>query len=325
METADFLLGAGADTNDTLPDGTSALVLAILNAHYELANRFLEEGADPNGGDPRGSALHVLAWMRKPGRHYVMSYAQPVPTGQLSTMDLAKSLLAHGADQNARVAWEEQTKKGFMLNEVDNPKDMLIGRTYLVYVGATPYFLAAKHSDVELMRLLLANGADPLIPTVDNLTPLMAAAGLGFWQGESPGPNNGVPESETLEAVKIAWEHDQRLDATVDFGDARAEGDGQTLLFRGALNREQNPDRGDLRWAGSTAMHGAAVRGVNSVVEFLVEKGGRLDVENDLGWTPLMLTNMYVGVTETEQPHTAALIRELMEKTAAGKSPVAAR
>ena len=91
METADFLLGAGADTNDTLPDGTSALVLAILNAHYELANRFLEEGADPNGGDPRGSALHVLAWMRKPGRHYVMSYAQPVPTGQLSTMDLAKS------------------------------------------------------------------------------------------------------------------------------------------------------------------------------------------------------------------------------------------
>ena len=112
METVDFLLGAGADTNDTLPDGTSALVLAVLNAHYELANRFLEVGADPNGGDPRGSALHVLAWMRKPGRHYVMSYAQPVPTGQLSTMDLAKSLLAHGADPNARVAWEEEDEEG---------------------------------------------------------------------------------------------------------------------------------------------------------------------------------------------------------------------
>ena len=312
QETADVLLGAGADISDTLPDGTSALSLAVVNAHYELANRLLEKGIDPNTADPRGSALHTLAWLRRPGRHYVMSYAQPVPTGQLSSLDLARSLLAHGANPNVRVAWEESKKTGFMLNEVDNPKDVLIGRTYLAYRGATPYFLAAKHGDVELMRLLLVHGADPLIPTADNVTPLMAAAGLGFWQGESPGPNNGVPETDTLEAVKLAYEQDPRLDTRVDYGDAHAEGDGPTLRYRGALNREQNPDRGDLRWEGCSVIHGAAVRGANSVVEFLVEKGARLDDECVLGWTPLMMTNMYVGVTETEQPHTAVLIRELL-------------
>ena len=70
---------------------------------------------------------------------------------------------------------------------------------------------------------------------------------------------------------------------------------------------------GDMRWGGSSAVHGAAVRGVNSVVQFLVDNGGDLNAKNRLGWTPLMLAEgMYIGQTEKEQPATAAFIRELL-------------
>src|SRR5205823_5773229 len=122
---------------------------------------------------------------------------------------------------------------------------------------------------------------------VDNVTPLMAAAGLGYWPGESPGINNGVSDEEALEAVKLAYENDPRVDTAVKyFGDVQVEGDGVTLRWSLALNKNYL-DRGDIRWSGSTVMHGAAVRGVNPVVRFLVEKGGKLDAKNDLGWTPL--------------------------------------
>ena len=68
---------------------------------------------------------------------------------------------------------------------------------------------------------------------------------------------------------------------------------------------------------GSTAMHGAAVRGVNSVITFLIDKGGDLNARNRLGWTPLMLADgMWIGQTEKSQPATAAFIRELLRKKA---------
>src|SRR5262249_25525438 len=267
------LIAGGASVNEKAPDGTAPLMLALINAHWELAVCLLDNGADANAADPRSSALHVLAFMRRPGRHYSMKYFQPVPTGRLTSLDLAKALIRHGADVNNRISWKEQPKEKFTLLEVDSPKDILVGRCYLLYGGATPYYLAAKHSDTELMRLLLSNGADPLIATVDNVTPLMAAAGLGYWPGERPGNNNGVTDEEALEAVKLAYENDPRVDNTVKyFGDVQVEGDGVTLRWSLALNKNYL-DRGDIRWGGSTVMHGAAARGVNGVVRFLFEKG----------------------------------------------------
>ena len=310
LDAVRVLLAAGADVNEPARDGTSALVLAIINAHYELAAFLLDNSADPNASDPRGSALHAVAWMRRPGRS---PRPPPVPTGNLDSLTLARTLLAHGANPNVRIAWTEANKDGFsLMTQVDAPPDIAIGRNYLIFAGATPFYLAAKHSDIALLRLLVANGADPLIPTVQNVTPLMAAAGIGFWQGESPGPNTGVPESDTLEAVKLVWELGGDVQAVTDFSDIRVEGDGITLLHSLPLNRVEFRDLGDARWGGSTALHGAALRGVNTVVRFLLEKGATLDTTSDLGWTPLMLAEgMYIGQTEKEQPHTADLIRQL--------------
>ena len=166
IEAVRTLLSAGANASDIAPDGTSALVLAIINAHYELAALLLDKGADPNAADSRGSALHALAWMRRPGRA-PGAVAQPVPTGNLDSLEVARALLAHGANPNVRIAWKESRKGGFQLGtEVDLPPDIAIGRNYLIFGGATPFYLAAKGSDVDLMRVLAASGADPLIPTV---------------------------------------------------------------------------------------------------------------------------------------------------------------
>jgi ankyrin repeat protein len=316
VEALRTLIDAGASVRDTAADGTSALVLAIINGHFDAAGLLLDGGADPNAPDARGSALHAVAWLRRPG--WPLGVAPRIPTGTLDSLDLAGKLLARGANPNTRIAWKEMRRTGFDLGMVvNNPPNIAVGRNYITLVGATPYYLAAKHSDVQLMRLLAASGADPHIATVHGVTPFMAAAGIGFWQGESPGPNNGVPEGDTLEAVKLAWELAGKPDvnAVAGFGDTPIQGDGLALLHRLPLNVHDFDENapGDMRWGGSSAMHGAAVRGVNAVIQFLVDHGGDLNAKNRLGWTPLMLADgMYIGQTEKEQPAAAAFIRNLL-------------
>jgi hypothetical protein len=68
-----------------------------------------------------------------------------------------------------------------------------------------------------------------------------------------------------------------------------------------------------MRWGGSTALHGAALRGANTIVQFLVTKGARLDAKNTLGWTPLTIAEgVFAANTVKGQPSTAALLHQLM-------------
>jgi ankyrin repeat protein len=323
------LLDAKADPNDATRDGTAALIVATINGRFETAAALLDYGAKPNPPDVRGSALHVLAWLRTPG--WPLSGPPLILSDRMDSLELAKRLLERGADPNIRVAWKELKRGGFDLGMVvNNPPNISVGRNYISLVGATPFYLAAKHSDVALMRLLAAHGADPRLPTSQGVTPLMAAAGLGFWQGESPGPNNGVPESQTLEAVKLAWELSGPIDinATAHFNNVHLEGEGLALLHRLPLNVHEfdGSTPGDMRWAGAAAIHGAAVRGVNAVVQFLVDKGADLTARTKLGWTPLMLTEgMYIGQTEKEVPQTAAYIRKLLDQRGIAAASTAGR
>lgn len=178
------LVDAGADPNQTLADGTSALVLAAQNAHYELAAALLSRGADPNAAAQGWTALHQLAWSRR----WNAGFNQPGPaqTGSLDSLELARALVAAGADVDAR-----QTKEPIDGN-----------RNKLDRIGATAFLLAAKACDVPYMRVLLELGADPAITTRDGTTALMAAAGVGIW---APGENPGTHE-EALAAVKLAFE-----------------------------------------------------------------------------------------------------------------------
>ena len=123
------------------------------------------------------------------------------PSGKVTSLELAQQLLEHGADPNVRVDWQE-IKFEALGGTTRNPPGLLLGRHLLTYNGATAFYVAAKNGDHEYMRLLAAGGADPNITNRFGITPLMVAAGLDTWEGETPGPHTGVPEAERLEAVK---------------------------------------------------------------------------------------------------------------------------
>ena len=326
IDVVRLLLARGADMNETVQgaafstgvagpteDSTSVVGLAIINGQFDIAALLLEHGANPNAPDSRGSLLHALAWMRRPGSGG--GPAPPEPKGD--SLELAKTLLARGANPNARIAWKEipfDRDDG----EAKSPPNIAVGRDFLTMIGATPFFLAAKNGDVALMRVLVASGADPRQPTVQNVTPFMAASGLGYWDGESSGPLNGTPESERLEAVKLALElSGDNVNAVADFGVFPIEGDGQALLFAYPDNLERLPETAiaDVRWSGSTALHGAAIMDQLSIIQFLVEKGARLDAKNKLGWTPLMVSQgMLVAANGRWKPRAEALLRQLMSE-----------
>ena len=296
LATAEVLLGAGASLKDTSADGTSALMLAILNAHYELAAFLLDRGADPNVPDARhGSALHALAWVRRqaPGIGMGSSPMFPrIPTGDIDGLALGKKLLAKGANPNARFKVEDpkysRGASGNTFYYVTNPPDFALSVSTLNWDGATPLWLAAKNADAPYMRLLAEHGADPQATNRVSVTPLMAAAGAGFMQGEHPGT-----EAEALETTKVALELGNAIHAVAKYHD--------------------DEERADYRFSEMTALHGAAQRGANSIVKLLVERGARLDAKTREGWTPFNIADgIQIGGTFKNSPDTAALLRSLM-------------
>lgn len=327
VQAARVLLEHGANVNDAAPDGTSALNMAIINAYYEVASLLLDYGANPNAPDPRGSALHALAWMRKPGADGAAGVGNtakstPVPVGNVDSLDLAKALLKHGANPNARIEWKE-SRFGKEGGTARNPPNIDLGRHYLSYVGATPFYVAAKNGDIALMRVLADAGADANIPTKAGVTPLMVAAGLDYWEGESPGPFTGVSEAERLEAVKLAVKLGNDINAHADFGDYPMTGATDYTLLYYPLNIDDLLDKGvgDPRWSGSTPLIAAVVSGQPSIVQYLVDQGADVTAANKLGWTPLLVSRgVFFANAKKEFPPAEAIL----QKALAAKGLVAA-
>lgn len=279
------LLKAGADVNDTIQTGlasgprpasgagvprpgNSALHLAVVNGHFELAAALLEAGADPNAIGVGYTPLHILTIVRKPGGGD--NDPSPRGSGTMTSIELVKRFAKHGANLNARMT-----------------RRVNMGLTGLNTLGATPFLMAARSGDAELMRTLATLGADPLIPTADNATPLIVAAGLGT---RSPGEDAGT-ESEVLEAVQVALELGNDINAV-----------------------DNN---------GETAMHGAAYKNLAGVVKLLAGKGAKIDVwnrPNKHGWTPLIIAEGRRFGNFKPSPPTIAALREVM--LAAGVTPV---
>ena len=223
IAAVEALLKAGADMNDSLPVrrrgpqtanqapappppplevGLNAFLLAAANAHYELAARLLDRGADPNAAPQGYTALHQVSWVRKAG---VSGSNNPAPqgSGTMDSLTFVRKLVSKGAQLNARV-----TKRPSM------------GVTTLNSIGATPFLLAARTADAPLMKLLAELGADPMLTNEDGSTPLMVAAGLGT---NAPGEDPGT-EPEVLEAVKVALDLGNDLNAVDKNGETAMHG-----------------------------------------------------------------------------------------------------
>ena len=211
------LLAAGAGVNGAVDEiargeqtyrtgrpvrvGTTPLLLAVTNAHRDVAAALLAAGADPNADGPGYTALHLIPKVRKPG----VGDNDPAPagSGRMTSLELVRTLVEHGADVNARMSIRRN------LNNTRHHEP-----------GSTPFMLASLVADTALMRILVDLGADPLMPNAENSTPLMAAAGLGT---RSPGEDAGT-EDDVLEAVRLALDFGNDVNAVDDKGETAMHG-----------------------------------------------------------------------------------------------------
>ena len=147
------------------------------------------------------------------------------------------------------------------------------------------------------------------------VTPLMAAACLDYYEGETAGPFSGVPESQRLEAVKLALALGNTINARTTFGDYKMIGTPEDTLLRYPDNFQDLTDlgTGDPRFAEMTALHGAVICNQPSIVKYLIEQGAEVNAKNRLGWTPLMIAGgLYIANAHKTSPGSAQILREAL-------------
>jgi ankyrin repeat protein len=298
IEAVQLLLEAGAPINQvSAGDKTSPLLIAVINGHFDLAKYLLDQGADPNissdnGAAPLYAALNVQ-WAPKALYPQPRAYQQQ----KLTHLDLMKALVDKGADVNARLrkkVW--YSGYNFDLSGVDE-------------IGATPFWRAAYAADIDAMKLLVQHGADPHIPsmkpagrprtgdggreTVEDksglppvpvggpgVTPLQAAAGVGYGEGFAANSHRFAPAG-MLAAVKY-------------------------------LVEEMGADINAADHEGNTALHQAAARGDVEMIRYLVAKGATAKAVNREGQSTADMAN---GPVQRTQPYPEALA--LLEKLGA--------
>jgi ankyrin repeat protein len=191
IEAGRALASGGAKLDLVDPDGASALVIAIINAHYDFAAMLLDAGADPNVADKDAGMgpLYAAADMHRLAVGH--GRPNPKPSGALDAVDLATRLLERNADPNAK------------LKAVIMQRQHTIGDATLA-AGATPLMRAAKSGDIAIVRLLLDAGADPMATLPNGNNALMFAAGLGWRDGSPAAPSydQGPPE-EAVATIEL--------------------------------------------------------------------------------------------------------------------------
>ena len=274
IEPAKTLLAAGAELEHADANGITPLLMAITNDHIEMARFLVDQGAN----------VKVVDWFgRTPLWAAVETRNMDIDNGTFENgvdrapvLDLIKALIDKGADVNARTK-ETPPIRRQMLRVTGS-------LSWVDFTGQTPFLTAALSADLDVMRLLLAHGADPKIQTFGGTSALMAAAGVNWVvaQTSDEGP------AARLAAVKMCYE----------------------------LGMSVN----DANSMGITAIMGAANRGSDDIIEFLVAKGAKLDAKDKEGRTPLNWAEGVFLATHPAQPKpsSVALIKKLINPVTAG-------
>jgi len=284
----ELLLKAGADFSTPLADsGFTPLFFAAREGRIEVVRALLKAGADVNEAmQPRKSA----------GKNPPKGTSALTLAVENGHFELALELVEAGTDPNDQrsgytplhvMTWVRKPQRGedegappplgsgnlsslqFIRKLIEHGADVNArlrtgkgGLGSYNKTGVTPFFMAAATADVTYMRLLVELGADPALNNVDNCTPLMAACGIGV--GSAAANEVAGEEPEVLEAAQL-------------------------LLKLGAdINAVDNN--------GETAMHGAALKNLPKVVQFLADNGAKIETwnkKNRYGWTPLLIAEGY--------------------------------
>jgi uncharacterized protein len=260
-----LLLDRGADLSQSSGNHTTPLLIALLNGQVAIGTELLNRGADPNAADDYHRAALFAAIDLRNFNHE--KYGD-LPTDGRDPLELIKTLLKKGANPNLKT------------DTVPVHGLMQFDASWVNFDGETPFVRAALSGDIEVLRLLLASGADPNIATVQGTTALMAAAGINWI----PGQTFTRGEADYVQAVKLCLE-------------------------RGAPVNASNS-------LGLTAMHGAANRGWESVIQILADHGAKVDAKDKEGRTPMTFAQgIFLAVRPpVAKPEAIALLKKLSDQ-----------
>jgi len=275
LESVRILLAAGADVNQVTNYGWSPLLIATQNRYYQLGAFLLDHGADPNVVTKGAwSPLYIAIDNRNiEGGDY------PLRKPDMDHLDFIRKLVEKGANVNHRVKESTWYRTVFTSQ-------------WVLEDGATAFWRAAQSSDLPVMKLLLEHGADPNIATVQGVTALQVASGIGWVEG-----------------ITYEWSKDANVETV------------KLLLSLGVRVGAQAE-------TGRAALHGAGHKGSTAVIQVLVDAGAKVDIKdygmngNDAGgrlkehtWMPVDYADGLIRIgTQSAiiQPEAGKLLRKLM-------------
>ena len=276
-----ILLDAGANVDDTAEDGLSALTLATVRGHVDVATLLLERGADPEAAEAGYTALHWAAgsWETTLTTTDITDNREgsdewnALPGLKAGKAELVRALLASGPDVNARLSTTPRRAGSSRSSQLPE------------LVGATPFLLAAVAGDTEVMRILVEAGADVSLTTDTKSTALMAAAGLGRVLGE-----NTLKQDDLLEAAELALALGADVTVADDMGNTalhyaayhRLDRVVQYLVDEGAALDERNMFGETPLWVSELSLQ------FSGGGTFQIQRSAAGDVLRSLGAQPLM-------------------------------------
>ena len=252
------MLDAGSDADRPNPDGMTPMMMALDNGYPSVAKLLLDRGASPHTWDWWGRTPLYIGVNMRGGLDSRAGRRSP------ESLEFIKAVLEAGANPNAQLAFKEPSRGG---------RDNRF-RDDLLTTGATPLIRAAQTFDNDVVKLLLAHGAEVDLPNASGVTPFMAAAGIGTRNANSAfgnGPAANV-EDLSIETMEILRAAGADVNARIT--------DVTTLTARIARTNTMTGRQ------GQTSLFLAYELGRTKVVKYLLDHGARADLKDDSGRTP---------------------------------------